>query len=120
MASVSDNLSIARPIDTRCGRKVKRTGEACKRHPIPGGTVCPMHGGAAPQVKAAAAERLKELAPKAITVLDNLLDEPNPFVRLAAAKDVLDRNGVGKDRAPATAIVSFTLRIDRGDDSDQT
>ena len=32
----------------------KRSGERCRRLAIPGGTVCVMHGGAAPQVAAAA------------------------------------------------------------------
>lgn len=34
-------------------------GRPCKRAPIAGGTVCPTHGGSAPQVKAAAARRLQ-------------------------------------------------------------
>ena len=37
----------------------KRSGQRCKRTPIPGGTVCTMHGGAAPQVRAAARRRLQ-------------------------------------------------------------
>lgn len=35
-----------------------RSGERCGRAPIPGGTVCRVHGGAAPRVKAAAERRL--------------------------------------------------------------
>ncbi len=34
-----------------------RSGQRCKRFAILGATVCPMHGGRAPQVKAAAARR---------------------------------------------------------------
>ena len=37
-----------------------RSGEQCKNGALPGATVCRMHGGAAPQVKAKAAERLKQ------------------------------------------------------------
>jgi dihydropteroate synthase len=37
-----------------------RSGEQCKNGALPGATVCRMHGGAAPQVKAKAAERLRE------------------------------------------------------------
>lgn len=44
----------------RCGALVKATGESCKRWPIKGGRRCPSHGGAAPQVRAAAAERVVE------------------------------------------------------------
>lgn len=35
-----------------------RAGGQCRRSAIPGGTVCHNHGGASPQVKAAAAERV--------------------------------------------------------------
>lgn len=51
-----------------------------------------MHGGKAPQVQFAAQERLKALQPKAITVLESLLDrEQFPTVQMAAVRDVLDR-----------------------------
>lgn len=79
--------------------------------------MCQVHGGRAPQVVHAAMERLKALQPKALTVMDSLLDEDNPFVRLATAKDVLDRTGVGKDKSVAGTVL-FTLRIDRGDSDD--
>lgn len=44
----------------RCIATAKGTGKQCKRRPIPGGTVCRMHGGASPQVRAAADRRLQE------------------------------------------------------------
>lgn len=48
------------PIDDapRC-TATSRSGNRCKRRPIPGGTVCAMHGGKAPQVVAAAEARLQ-------------------------------------------------------------
>lgn len=42
----------------RCHAHSKRSGERCRRLAIPGGTVCIMHGGAAPQVARAARRRL--------------------------------------------------------------
>lgn len=48
------------PVDGRCTATSKSTGERCRRSAIPGGTVCRWHGGAAPQVRAKAAERLSE------------------------------------------------------------
>jgi hypothetical protein len=43
----------------RCTAK-KSNGEPCTRMAITGGTVCPMHGGSTPQVRAKAAERIAE------------------------------------------------------------
>lgn len=45
----------------RCTAKSARTGQPCKKYAILGGTVCDTHGGSAPQVKRAAAERLADL-----------------------------------------------------------
>ena len=42
----------------QCTSKAKGTGARCKRSPVPGAEVCVVHGGAAPQVRAKAAERL--------------------------------------------------------------
>jgi len=44
----------------RCTAKARRTGEQCRRDAIKGGTVCISHGGAAPQVRAAAQARFAE------------------------------------------------------------
>lgn len=44
----------------RCTAKSKQSGQRCKRRPIPGGTVCAIHGGNAPAVRAAADRRLQE------------------------------------------------------------
>lgn len=42
----------------RCTAKAKTTGKRCKRLPTPGAKVCRMHGGAAPQTKRKAEERV--------------------------------------------------------------
>lgn len=42
---------------TPCSAASRSTGKPCKRNAIPGGTVCYWHGGAAPQVAAAAERR---------------------------------------------------------------
>jgi hypothetical protein len=42
----------------RCTARCKATGERCRKYPMRGGRVCGSHGGAAGQVKAAAARRL--------------------------------------------------------------
>lgn len=76
----------------------KKDGTPCKRPPIKGGTVCMSHGGAAPQVRRKANERLLQGVPKMLTELKRLAtDESMPAnVRLAAVRDWLDRAGVGE------------------------
>lgn len=44
----------------QCTAKSTRTGQRCQRAPIKGSTVCPTHGGRAPNVKAAAKRRIAE------------------------------------------------------------
>lgn len=44
--------------DPQCTATSKRSQERCKRAPVPGSTVCPVHGGSAPQVRRAAEQRL--------------------------------------------------------------
>lgn len=69
-----------------------RRGVRCQRAPIRGGTVCRMHGGAAPQVKRAAERRLEELRPLAIRYYNYLLDQKDyPSAGLGAANAVMDR-----------------------------
>lgn len=74
----------------------KKDGSPCRRAPIKGATVCRAHGGAAPQVKRKAQERLLAGVPKMLRMLHEIAsDESKPdAVRLAAIRDWLDRAGV--------------------------
>lgn len=97
-----DPLDVEHPSDeggpARCTARSKRSGVRCKRFPIPGGTVCRMHGGAAPQVKAKALERLQAYQNTAIDRLFTLVEQREyPSVAIAAVKDVLDRT-MGKPK----------------------
>lgn len=89
----------------RCSAK-RSNGEPCARYAISGGTVCPTHGGSAPQVKAAARARLEALVPAAIETLGDLaqgiakdpttgapVDVP-PRDRARAADSILNRVGI--------------------------
>jgi hypothetical protein len=54
-----------------------------------------MHGGAAPQVKKKADERIRDLIDPALNRLAKLIEDASSAVALAAVKDVLDRAGYG-------------------------
>ena len=76
----------------KCTATAKTTGKRCQRGAIHGGNVCKKHGGAAPQVKRKAAQRLRALVHPAIDRLEKMIaDDENPTQALAAARDVLDR-----------------------------
>ena len=117
----ADPLDGPRPMDTSympCTATSKQSGQRCKRRPIPGGHVCVMHGGKAPQVQASAQERLKALQPKACQVLETLLDRTEfPTVQMAAVRDVLDRTeGKAAESQSVTHSGGFTIRHILGDD----
>jgi hypothetical protein len=84
-------------MDSRCTARAKGTGNQCRRAPIIGGTVCVKHGGGAPQVQKAARQRILDAAQDAVsTLIRATTDETVPWpVRLAAARDLLDRAGEG-------------------------
>lgn len=83
-----------------------------------GGVVCRMHGGSAPQVKAAAMDRLRALQNPAIDRLDKLIQQEEfPTVAYAASRDVLDRT-LGKPGEHLDLHISadeaLMERLDRG------
>ena len=78
----------------QCHAKSHRSGVQCRKHAINGASVCRTHGGAAPQVKRKAQERLAILVDPAIEEMGKLLNSENPAVVLATVKDILDRNGL--------------------------
>lgn len=73
----------------------RRDGAQCGSDAMKGTTVCRMHGGSAPQVRAAAQRRLLEAVDPVLAELIALaLEEKDPRTRLAACRDVLDRVGI--------------------------
>lgn len=64
----------------QCTATAKSTGEQCQRAAIKGSNVCHVHGGAAPQVKKKAEERLREAAAPAITDLDQTRREVRDLI----------------------------------------
>lgn len=99
------------PMSGRCTAHSKQTKERCKQPAILGGNVCRYHGGAAPQVKQAALERLQALQDRAIDRLAALVDQDSfPSTAYAAARDILDRT-MGKPKETADVNHSGELVI---------
>jgi len=94
-----------------CSAHSKQSGKPCGRRAIPGGTVCRWHGGAAPQVKLAAMDRLRALQNPAIDRLAKLIaQEEFPTVAYAASRDVLDRT-LGKPQEQVQQIAAVVRVI---------
>ena len=87
----------------KCSARSKRSGKPCERWSMVGQTVCAMHGGRSKQAMAKAAQavelaelRLRGLAGSAVSTLEDLIaNADSEAVRLAAARDLVDRS-VGK------------------------
>jgi hypothetical protein len=86
------NSSDLMHADTRRTAR-RRNGEPCRNWAMLGTNVCRMHGGAAPQVRRRAQQRILEASDKAAARLVELMQDTNvPYaVQLAAARDLLDR-----------------------------
>lgn len=67
----------------KCSAVAKSSGNQCRRDAILGGTVCQVHGGAAPQVKRKAAERIAEARDFAIQRFIDLAADGNIDGRVA-------------------------------------
>lgn len=80
------------PHVVRC-QAIRKTGDRCRRVAIAGSVVCRHHGGAAPQVRRRAAERIIMAADDAVQKLVSWLhDESVPLKeRRLIASDLLDR-----------------------------
>jgi hypothetical protein len=83
------------PTVTRCNA-TRPDGGRCKREAEDGAVVCDQHGGAAPQVRRRAAERLIMTADQAAQMLVRMMEDTGvPFgVRAKVAQDLLDRAGL--------------------------
>lgn len=86
------------PTVVRCkGTSRSRDGDQCRRQAIAGSVVCKYHGGAAPQVRRRAAERIMMAADDAASKLVVWMNDEKVDikVRVDVAKDLLNRAGLG-------------------------
>lgn len=101
----------------------RSNGEQCRGQAIRGGTVCVVHGGAAPQVKLSARARLETYVDPALTALRQLVDNADSdSVRLSAIKDILDRTGLrATDQQPDSAqTMRVTIAFDHNEHANGT
>lgn len=88
-------------------------GERCRQPAYPGASVCKFHGGAAKQVKQAAALRLASLVSPAIgTLAREMVKAERSADRQRAANSILDRAGVVR-QSSAEADTARQLLIER-------
>lgn len=93
----------------QCSARSKTSGNQCRKDAVAGATVCRIHGGAAPQVVAAARIRLMEAADPAAALLVRQMagklvnakgkllppeQQPDDNTRQKAALAILDRAGL--------------------------
>lgn len=85
----------------------RRNGKPCLNYAINGSNVCRMHGGAAPQVRAAAQVRILMASDLAAKKLVDLMESPkvDDRVKLAAAKDLLDRANLAGKQSIEVGVV---------------
>jgi len=89
-------------------------GNPCRSAPVTGARVCWHHGGAAPQVKRKAEERIAAAAdPAAAKLVELMSSKKVPYpVQLAAAKDLLDRAGIGQEQAVTLTLKKWEQNIE--------
>lgn len=116
----ADPMEPSDPMESRCSA-TNRQGKRCGKPPIMGGRVCRMHGGAAPQVQLAAAERLKAMEIPALIRLEELMQQKEfPSVAIAAVKDALDRiRGKAIEQQILEHKGGITIRHEMPDDEDE-
>lgn len=100
----------------------RQDGEPCQAKAIRGGTVCRVHGGSAPQVRAAAMRRLLAAVDPAAGELVRLaLHGQNEATRLNAIKELFARAGFGEadrlqiDQLPDSDTVQAWIRAIKAD-----
>jgi hypothetical protein len=87
------------PTVVRCNGSLQ-SGTQCRREANAGSVVCDQHGGAAPQVRRRAAERIMNAADRAVEkIIEFMDDEDVPHgVRLKAAQDIADRASLAREQ----------------------
>lgn len=100
-------------VKRQCTATSRQSGQRCKKAPVPGLTVCRMHGGGTQAAKRKAALRLAELVDPAIATLGREMVKADKSAdRQRAANSILDRAGVVRQGA-GDAEIARALLLDR-------
>jgi hypothetical protein len=101
--------------EERCTARSKQRGDRCDRYSSAGQKVCYYHGGASPQAKAKAEERLAIMADRAMEVLADVMDDPESSDRdkVRAAVATLDRAGYGAQRRVELTTTALEAELER-------
>jgi hypothetical protein len=93
--SRSDLVPAGSVASVRCTARTS-SGRPCKRWAILGGTVCPTHGGSAPQVRAAAQRRIVAAVLPNLQTAQDMIDDPEipAATRARLLIDWFDRAGL--------------------------
>lgn len=86
---MESSYEIIEVATTRCTATAKSSGQQCGKPAIPGGTVCRLHGGSAPQVRSKAADRLEHARNLALERLIEQLGPPESPMYAVEVKDLL-------------------------------
>lgn len=91
---------VLKHTETSCTART-RDGDLCKNPPMLGARTCRMHGSATMAARAKAQDRINSAADSAARhLIEWMVNEKVPYnIRLAAARDLLDRAQVGTDKA---------------------
>src|SRR5215471_1750570 len=86
---------VTRGSNPRCKAHSSRTGKPCQRPAMHGQQVCQVHGGMAPQNRAAAELRIQQMTWPALSTFNKALRDYDldPALAVKVAMDILDRNG---------------------------
>lgn len=123
MTMLQSGADVIALSSVRCVASSKQTGNRCSKTAIPGGTVCRFHGGAAPQVRQAALNRISQARDLALErLIEQLAPQDNPLFQvevkdLLAVVDKLTSkvqllSGEATSREETTKVDEIRLRLE--------